>query len=548
MASNEKKQADWLVLLYVAADDLLPRNLAAGTISVECNSMLERLTRTNIAPNVTVVALTDDSLRKKKAGKADFISPAIRILEENKWQPAPLDEEALLLFDVLNEVPELDTGTPRTLAYFIRWALRKYDATKIMLSIIGHGGGWSGPLPPGTSFDPSDNERIPVPGSGIFQTKRGGGFSPGLNGLCPDETSKTALSTPDLRRALAFGLKDKKLDLLFLDACLMGMIEVAYEISDHVEYLVAGESLMWAQLPYHLYLREDNLNIGTDPAELAQNIVRLYNTKPRSRQKSWSIAAVNMSLICDLKDQVEQLAIKLLDSIKEDENRSIQYIAAAYYESQQFDDNADFEVDQRESYIDILDFSLKLAEKISEIDRSLIRINTGGITTAFNDIKGVIGSVNRKLTSVKNNEVEIRTDLKASVELGKPKVILSSFAQTDEDPIYEGKKSINLDNAYGLSIYFPFGDMVEAVENVPNAENKLTKDILDTYLKRYALLRFGLEAPNWVKLLNKLQLIVETTSVADRAELLYRRKEKPAARIVSSPRQRRPRKISRKTS
>ena len=114
---------------------------------------------------------------------------------------------------------ELDMGNPATLSDFVVWAIDAYPAERYMLVIWNHGDGWKAatPSPP----------------------------SPPLKLISMDDTSGTAISISggDLAGAMATitGHLGRKLDLLGLDACLMGLWEVDVVLESHADYLVQSE-------------------------------------------------------------------------------------------------------------------------------------------------------------------------------------------------------------------------------------------------------------------------------------------------------------------
>ena len=59
------------------------------------------------------------------------------------------------------------------------------------------------------------------------------------------------LSTNDLMNALSNVTNQgtNKIDVLYLDACLMNMLEVAYQVRDYGDYLFGNENLGWATIP-----------------------------------------------------------------------------------------------------------------------------------------------------------------------------------------------------------------------------------------------------------------------------------------------------------
>ena len=133
-----------------------------------------------------------------------------------------------------------NTGSSQTLTSFLAAAQLGYPgAAHRVLSLVGHGGGWSPPVlggqPSGHKGQPGDNP---------------------LGGLLWDNHPGTSISTPALGTALrtAQAAVGQSLDLLFLDACDMSMLEVAYEVRDSVRYLLASPGWKWAGFPYDQHL------------------------------------------------------------------------------------------------------------------------------------------------------------------------------------------------------------------------------------------------------------------------------------------------------
>ena len=128
-------------------------------------------------------------------------------------------------------------GSPDTLTDFLQRTISRHSgAQKIILSMVGHGSGWSPDPAQGQPPEHSDQ--------------------PG--GLLWDENPGTYFSTFELGEALAEAHRQtgRKIDLLYLDACLMGMWEVAYEIKDSVNYLLAAESWSWTSFAYDQHLQD----------------------------------------------------------------------------------------------------------------------------------------------------------------------------------------------------------------------------------------------------------------------------------------------------
>ncbi|OGS56778.1 MAG: hypothetical protein A3J79_12035 [Elusimicrobia bacterium RIFOXYB2_FULL_62_6] len=111
---------------------------------------------------------------------------------------------------ILQDIPKGDMGDWRHLVEFVAWAKEKAPAQKYMLVVWNHGSGW-------------DKQ----PGRDVTTL-----------GISYDDETGNHISTVDLGQALA---AMGKLDVFASDACLMQMAEVAYQIKDYAEFVVASE-------------------------------------------------------------------------------------------------------------------------------------------------------------------------------------------------------------------------------------------------------------------------------------------------------------------
>jgi hypothetical protein len=119
------------------------------------------------------------------------------------------------------------------------------NAVRVAVALIGHGSGWS------ASAFPS------LPSPWKPQGDRMGGMS-------WDDTPDNEVNTPQTRSLSTQAMADalyqvtratgRKIDLLYLDACSMGAIEVLYELRDSAHYVLASPNTDWASFAYHLVL------------------------------------------------------------------------------------------------------------------------------------------------------------------------------------------------------------------------------------------------------------------------------------------------------
>lgn len=181
------------------------------------------------------------------------------------------------------DLGELNMGDPATLTDFINWVKSNYPADHYALILWGEGGGWK--------YSTTDE------------------FGPGT----PDE-----IHIKELSDALGnAGLAGEKLDLIAFDEGLMAMLEVAYQINDYAELMVASEGVLDAKgLPYDLILA----GLGADPAAdgnaLGEIIVDSYELEAFNQWFTWgleySMSMIDLGLLInDLEFAVHAHAVEL---------------------------------------------------------------------------------------------------------------------------------------------------------------------------------------------------------------------------------------------
>ncbi|MFP4383646.1 MAG: clostripain-related cysteine peptidase [Spirochaetia bacterium] len=157
---------------------------------------------------------------------------------------------------------ELDMGNPETLINFIDFGQSEYPADNYFLVLWNHGGGWR------DTFGS-------LPDSGDAPSGKISGISapPPSRAVCWDETSSnTCLYTAEVGDAVS----GKGIDVIGFDACLMGMIEVAYELRNDCAYMIGSQELEpgdgWE---YNLLLEKFTAGDMTAP-DLLSAVVEAY--------------------------------------------------------------------------------------------------------------------------------------------------------------------------------------------------------------------------------------------------------------------------------
>jgi len=170
---------------------------------------------------------------------------------------------------------EANMGDPNTLITFVNFCMTNYPAENYVLDLWNHGSGWE---------------------------------------ICFDETSgDDALTMAELRTALATinTTTGNTIDVLMMDACLMGLYEVAYELRDYASILVASEdAILAAGFPYDTVIADLCADPTQNITEFAATVVDLFHASQPPYFAS-CLAAINLSLVNNIYPNFATLAQNL---------------------------------------------------------------------------------------------------------------------------------------------------------------------------------------------------------------------------------------------
>lgn len=200
---------------------------------------------------------------------------------------------------------ELNMGDGATLTYFIQNAVDYAPAKHYMLVIWDHGGGWWGVCWDDSSPLPED------PDSGRFDR------------LTAEEVSAAIL-------AAGFG-PDNELDIIGYDACLNGMIELAYENKKYADYMVASvTSIPFPGWDYERLMQNITENPGWGPVEFGLNIVDtyidFYDTCFGQGLQGWGsvgLSLLNLSEVQDLGTSMDVFAEAFIPLVRDPANKGL---------------------------------------------------------------------------------------------------------------------------------------------------------------------------------------------------------------------------------
>lgn len=207
------------VMVYMCGSNLESQY---GLATHDINEMIQA----RFTPRITNVVLMT-------GGSSDWVSDKFDPEQSGIYQlrgssPVPLAEG-----------PSLNMGQSDTLSYFLNTAYEKCPADRYILIFWNHGGG-------------------------------------PIKGVCWDENyGKDSLMIPELIQGLENSpFAERKLDLIGFDACLMGSVETAWQLSDYAHYMVASEETEPGSGWNYSFLK--GMEYDVSPADTARRIVDLY--------------------------------------------------------------------------------------------------------------------------------------------------------------------------------------------------------------------------------------------------------------------------------
>ncbi|MCI6827420.1 MAG: clostripain-related cysteine peptidase, partial [Spirochaetia bacterium] len=220
-----------------------------------------------------------------------------------------ISEEAEFIQDDCN------SGDILTLGKFLKFANERFSAEKKILTIGSHGSG---------IFGTKEDYKNP------FET------SLSYRSICPDNdssSSKNMMWILESQLPYAFdyaGFKDsEKLDLLHLDLCLEGGIEVAYELKKNVKYFLASPEQIPAEgFPYSKM--ESLFARGTSIEDFGISCVEIYanqNYYGSGWYNTLTFASLDESSMEELKNSVNALS----DYLSNSENEYLEYIKSNFF-------------------------------------------------------------------------------------------------------------------------------------------------------------------------------------------------------------------------
>ena len=302
----------------------------------------------------------DDLAEMKRVGSTDQVNVIVQFdTEENKTTRYRVEKNKL---KSLQRMPGVDCGNPKVLTGFIQWGIKNFPAKHYLVDIWNHGGGWEN-LPADYDYDairaakPQTAAKLRRLKRALFRTTIRKIHKRPLQAraIAIDCGSHDYLDNQELRKAVTQALPSgRKLDILACDACLMNMLEVAYEMKDTAQLMVGSEETEpGAGWPYAAILKALVAKPAMNPTDLAKLIVGEYGKYFKRAGEAATQSALDLGRI-----PVAAAAVNALtDSLLADLNTVAGTVSLARDRAQKF---------AMPEYIDLGDFAAQLAQRLPQ--------------------------------------------------------------------------------------------------------------------------------------------------------------------------------------
>ncbi|OHD58716.1 MAG: hypothetical protein A2014_08870 [Spirochaetes bacterium GWF1_49_6] len=262
----------WMVLVYLDGDNNLEADALKDFNEIEAASAL---TNTNI-----IVLVLFDRVYGYSIADGDWTGTR---LYQAVYQNDTPDNTIVSLrlsgmgLSAAGDSDELNMGDPGTLARFVDWANANYNTQYTFLVLWNHGDGWE--------------------------------WNTNLNtlGVAYDDTSGDDFIG---NNQFAPALAGKGIDVIGFDACLMGMLETAYDLKDAADYMVASADLEpnggWK---YDDWL--DRFDQNPTPSNLCYSLVMSYSNTWKDLQYT-TLAAYDLRQVTNVFAKFEAYVSDLI--------------------------------------------------------------------------------------------------------------------------------------------------------------------------------------------------------------------------------------------
>jgi Clostripain family len=268
-----------------------------------------------------------DLVEMKKVGSTDDVNVVVQFdsMRDDRTRRYFVRAGGEADADVVGELGETNTGDPAVAVDFFRWAIEQYPAERLLGVIWNHGSGID-------DTDVYESAARGAAGGGRSQPELvrralAGRHRRALFGttvakatedraIAFDDTSKDFLDNVELKNVLADVKRQtgRQLDVLGFDACLMSMVEVAYQMRGNARVVVGSQELEPGEgWPYDKVLRALAASPAMTGGDLGTRIVDDYIDSYSSGHITQ--AALDLDSLDDVAASIDGLSKALTKAI-----------------------------------------------------------------------------------------------------------------------------------------------------------------------------------------------------------------------------------------
>jgi hypothetical protein len=322
-ATQPKTTAAWTILVYIAADNSLApfatyniNDMSAGLASAEKTNVLvqwdQPSNKSTWRYKITPGGKIDAGTLNTEMG----YNPAQELVSSMQWAKTnfPAQNYALILWDHGSGIEDFSAGTTKN---------------------------------PNVSIKKNSWLKL----SPILEDR----------GILYDDSQKTCLTNQGLTTSLTQIKKilGKNLDIIGMDACLMAMVEVTYQMKGLVNLFVGSEQTIPGNgYPYSKFINPLSLNpLTTSPLQLALSMVAAYKEYYTLQEPTpdFTLSAIDVTSIQSIKQSLENFITAITTCSKIDAKTTKNIIVSALKATPHF---------EMAEYIDLYSFYANILNQI----------------------------------------------------------------------------------------------------------------------------------------------------------------------------------------
>lgn len=297
-------KAKWTVVIYMAA---------ANDLAPFADRNIEQMKLVGSNENLTILIHLDTAQKGMRKLTRRFI------VQKNKLVQLGPDMA-------------MDSGSAQTLISTIRWADVDFPADHLAVVFWNHGSGDLNPLV-GRSLNPA---RLFMynPKTNMVELDRSVGFmhyldtilEPDQRGICFDETTQNYLNDQRLKHGLEVCYKErgnKKIDLIYFDACLMSGMGTAWIVQQFADYMVASEEVVLGTGANYALVLAPLRTYDISPREFAHHIVKCYDQIYSKITQDYTHSAIDLANFDELVIKIDTIAQLLIKAIDHQKNNTV---------------------------------------------------------------------------------------------------------------------------------------------------------------------------------------------------------------------------------